>query len=59
MGYMMEILTMRNSITPILIGNHSKIDTTEHEPDQAFDTWLRVLEVIITSWSLPFTLTLA
>ena len=30
---------------PVLIGNHSPIDTTGHEPDPQFETILRVLDI--------------
>ena len=38
-------LTNAISICPILISNKTRLDTSDHEPDPMFDTWLRVLEV--------------
>lgn len=33
------------SMCPIIIGNHTPIDTSRHEPDPSLETTLRVLEV--------------
>ncbi len=37
-------LTLYLSVSPILIGNHSMINTAGHEPESQFVTALRVLE---------------
>ncbi|KAI9680781.1 MAG: Structural maintenance of chromosomes protein 6 [Caeruleum heppii] len=40
-----NIMRRVNCVCPILIGNDQPINTSQHEPDQRFDTTLRVLEI--------------
>lgn len=39
------IRRMNLDFCPVIIGNHHSIDTTGHEPDQQYDTVLRVLDI--------------
>lgn len=41
-----------HSSCPILIGNDTRINTSNHEPDPDFDTILRVLEVLCSTYAL-------
>ncbi|KAI4098483.1 MAG: hypothetical protein L6R37_006470 [Teloschistes peruensis] len=40
-----SLMTRMQCQYPIMIGNNSSVDTTNHEPDLEFDTSLRVLEI--------------
>ncbi|KAL8642945.1 MAG: hypothetical protein Q9228_000434 [Teloschistes exilis] len=40
-----SLMTRMQCQYPIMIGNNSSVDTTNHEPDPEFDTSLRVLEI--------------